>query len=62
MTQATVRSWDEHSGGSAFLADGSVVTLPPECLRGSAFRFVRPGQRVQLETDARGNVLRLSLP
>ncbi|MCU1601443.1 MAG: hypothetical protein JWO22_2152 [Frankiales bacterium] len=47
MTQATVRTWDA-AGGSAYLDDGSVVALPPEALEGSAFRFLRPGQRVQV--------------
>ena len=48
MTQATVVVWDADSGGSAYLDDGSVVVLPPDALQGSAFRFLRPGQRVQV--------------
>ena len=49
--QATIRAWDATSGGSAFLDDGTVVPLPPECLQGSAFRLLRPGQRVRLSWD-----------
>lgn len=45
---ATVKSWDPHQGGSAFLDDGSVVRFSNECLRGRAFRLLRPGQRVRL--------------
>lgn len=58
MTQATIRAWDA-SGGSAYLDDGTVIDLPPEALQGSAFRFVRPGQRVQVvSTDP----VRVDLP
>ena len=48
MTQATVITWDAETGGSAFLDDGTTVLLPPEALQGSAFRFLRSGQRVRL--------------
>lgn len=60
MTQATVRLWEEGVGGSAYLDDGSVVALPPEALQGSAFRFLRAGQRVRLRETAEG--LRVDLP
>lgn len=46
MTQATVVTWDPEVGGSAFLDDGAVIELPADALHGSAFRFVRAGQRV----------------
>jgi hypothetical protein len=59
--QATVRDWDPEQGGSAFLDDGTVVVLPAECLQGSAFRFLRPGQRVQL-TVQDGLVATVALP
>jgi hypothetical protein len=49
--QATVRDWDAGRGGSALLDDGSLVPLPALCLQGSAFRFLRLGQRVQLTLD-----------
>jgi hypothetical protein len=49
--QATVRDWEAGSGGSALRDDGTVVVLPPECLRGSVFRFLRLGQRVRLTLD-----------
>ncbi len=61
MTQATVRDWDPIRGGSAYLDDGTVVLLPPECVQGSVFRFLRLGQRIALELrdDA---VVRVDLP
>jgi hypothetical protein len=61
VSQATVRDWDEATGGSALLDDGTVVELPPECLQDSVFRFLRLGQRVRLVvTD--GRVARVDLP
>ncbi len=60
---ATVRDWDAATGGSALLDDGSVAVLPPECLRASVFRFLRPGQRIRLSRDdARGGALTVTLP
>ncbi len=44
------------------LDDGSYVVLPPECLQGSVFRFLRPGQRIRLSSDARGGALTVTLP
>ena len=61
MSQATVRTWEPGEGGSAFLDDGQVVELPAEALSGSPFRFLRPGQRVQLLRDEQG-LLRVDLP
>lgn len=61
MTQATVRSWDPTDGGSALLDDGTLVELPAECLQGSEFRFLRPGQRVALTTES-GRVRAVHLP
>ena len=59
--QATVRDWDPLIGGTALRDDGSSVVLPPECLRGSAFRLLRSGQRVQLHVRD-GVVMRADLP
>lgn len=46
--QVTVRTWDPVEGGSALTDDGAVVVLPPDALRHSVFRLLRPGQRVAL--------------
>ena len=59
--QATVRDWDAAQGGSAFLDDGTIVELPLHSLQGSAFRFLRLGQRVQLTLDE-GRVVAVALP
>lgn len=59
MTQATVVAWEADTGGSAYLDDGTVLQLPPDALQGSAFRFLRPGQRVQLVSD---EPVRVDLP
>jgi hypothetical protein len=61
VIQATVRDWDAAHGGSAFLDDGTVLALPPECLSGSVFRFLRLGQRVALEVED-DVVVRVDLP
>jgi hypothetical protein len=60
--QATIRSYDDADGGSAFLDDGTVVPLPPHALASSHFRFVRPGQRVRLVHDEDGAVIGIDLP
>jgi hypothetical protein len=60
--QATVRSWDAADlGGSALLDDGTRVLLPPRCLQGSVFRFLRVGQRVTLTFDGE-TVVEVGLP
>ena len=59
--QATVCDWDATAGGTALRDDGTVVVLPPDCLRGSPFRFLRSGQRVQLHGTA-ATVERVDLP
>lgn len=59
MNQATVVRWEPEVGGAAFLDDGSVIELPADALQGSAFRFVRAGQRIQVvSTDP----VRVDLP
>jgi 2-phospho-L-lactate guanylyltransferase len=59
--QATVRSWDATSGGSAYLDDGTQLPLRADALSGSAFRFLRPGQRVRVAL-ASGSVVKVALP
>ena len=49
--QATVKDWTPGVGGSAFRDDGSTIALPAECLRESVFRFLRIGQRIQVELE-----------
>lgn len=60
--QATVRDWQDGTGGSALRDDGTVVALPADCLRDSAFRLLRSGQRIQLHQRPDGTVERVDLP
>lgn len=59
--QATVRDWDLTRGGTALRDDGTEVALPPDCLAGSAFRYLRSGQRIQVH-ESGGVVVRADLP
>jgi cold shock CspA family protein len=56
--QATVSSFDPATAsGSVLLDDGVEVSFPAEALEGSGLRFLRPGQRVRLETSGDGAAL-----
>lgn len=50
-SQVTVRDWTAGAGGSALRDSGGVVLLPPDCLQDSVFRFLRPGQRVNVDLE-----------
>ena len=60
VLQATVAAWGP-TGGSAVLDSGRRLALAPELLAASVFRFVRPGQRVDLIVTS-GVVTWLGLP
>ena len=60
VVQATVATWDP-TGGTAVLDSGQRLDLDPDLLVDSVFRFVRPGQRVDLVLDG-GVVTWLGLP
>jgi 2-phospho-L-lactate guanylyltransferase len=60
--QGTVSSFDTDTGsGAVLLDDGSQVSFPPEAFGASGLRLLRVGQRVRLERDGTGNVVRLGL-
>jgi 2-phospho-L-lactate guanylyltransferase len=60
--QATVRTFDpETRTGDVLLDDGRALDFPAAAFDASGLRLLRLGQRVRLETDADGNVLRLTL-
>ena len=60
--QATVRSFDPRTGaGDLLLDDGRALPFPATAFEASGLRLLRLGQRVRLETDADGRVLRLTL-
>ena len=51
MPQATVKSYDSLTRSGSLIADDGVTEYPidPEAMRGSMFRFLRPGQRVTFD-------------
>ncbi|MQA26646.1 MAG: 2-phospho-L-lactate guanylyltransferase [Micromonosporaceae bacterium] len=61
--QATVATFDEEArSGSALLDDGSEVTFDAAAFNASPLRMLRLGQRIALETDDSGHVVRLTIP
>lgn len=61
--QATVATFDPHTrAGDVLLDDGTSVAFAAAAFDASELRFLRVGQRVRLETDADGTVVRLALP
>lgn len=60
--QGTVADFDRVTGaGRVLLDDGSPVAFEPAAFAVSGLRFLRPGQRVRLETDEDGTVTRVTL-
>ena len=61
--QGTVASFDpsEHNG-VVLLDDGTPVPYGANAFAASGLRLLRLGQRVRLETDEQGVVVRLTLP
>ncbi len=58
--QGTVSAFDAHTrGGRVLLDDGVELTFASEALKGSRLRFLRPGQRVRLETTGAGAAMRV---
>ena len=61
--QGTVSAFDADTrDGRVLLDDGVELAFPAEALEGSRLRFLRPGQRVRLETTGSGRALRVSRP
>ena len=60
--QGTVRSFDPRTGsGDLLLDDGRALPFPGSAFDASGLRLLRLGQRVRLETDAEGHVVRLTI-
>jgi cold shock CspA family protein len=60
--QATVAEFDRETGaGRVLLDDGSAAGFDGAAFSTSGLRFLRPGQRVRLETAADGTVTRVTL-
>ena len=61
--QGTVASFDETLlKGSLLLDDGTPMDFPTAAFVASGLRLVRLGQRVRVECDADGAVVRIALP
>jgi 2-phospho-L-lactate/phosphoenolpyruvate guanylyltransferase len=61
--QATVRSFDPGTrSGDLLLDDGSALPFASAAFDASGLRLLRLGQRVRVETDESGRVLRLTIP
>ncbi|MBQ1027134.1 cold-shock protein [Micromonospora sp. C95] len=61
--QGTVATFDAATrGGLLLLDDGTELPFPPRAFDASGLRLLRLGQRVRVETDAAGDVVRVTLP
>jgi cold shock CspA family protein len=60
--QGTVAEFDTDTHrGAVLLDDGTRVPFPADAFARSGLRFLRPGQRVRLECDQAGTVVRVTL-
>jgi 2-phospho-L-lactate guanylyltransferase len=61
--QGTVATYDaETRSGTLLLDDGSEIAFPAAAFEASGLRLLRQGQRVRIETEASGQVTRVTLP
>lgn len=61
--QGTVASYDaDGHDGSILLDDGTPVAFGAAAFEASGLRQLRVGQRVKLDTDAAGRIIRVTLP
>jgi 2-phospho-L-lactate/phosphoenolpyruvate guanylyltransferase len=61
--QGTVATFDPQTrSGTVLLDDGSPVTFSSQAFAASGLRLLRLGQRVRLDRDESGVVVRLTLP
>jgi cold shock CspA family protein len=60
--QATVRSFDPDThDGELLLDDGSPMSFSARAFEASGLRLLRLGQRVRVDVDASGEVIRVTL-
>jgi hypothetical protein len=60
--QGTVAEFDAGThAGAVLLDDGTRVPFPADAFAESGLLFLRPGQRVRLECDPAGTVVRVTL-
>lgn len=61
--QATVATFDtETRSGTALLDDGSEVSFGAAAFDASGLRYLRLGQRITLQRDPAGTIVRVTLP
>ncbi|MGA5302990.1 cold-shock protein [Nucisporomicrobium flavum] len=61
--QGTVATFDPRTHtGTLLLDDGSELAFPAAAFQASGLRLLRLGQRVTIEADAGGDVIKLQLP
>jgi 2-phospho-L-lactate guanylyltransferase len=60
--QGTVRSFDPRTrAGDLLLDNGAALAFPASAFDASGLRLLRLGQRVRIETDDTGRVVRLTI-
>ncbi|MET9072899.1 hypothetical protein ABZX95_12035 [Streptomyces sp. NPDC004232] len=60
--QATAYTYDpETRSGQVLLDDGTPVPYDTAAFDAGGLRLLRPGQRVRIETEGRGDTLRITL-
>ncbi|MGI5213609.1 cold-shock protein [Plantactinospora sp. CA-290183] len=61
--QGTVATYDPRTRtGTLLLDDGTSVAFPSAAFDASGLRLLRLGQRVRLEHDSAGELVRITLP
>ncbi len=61
--QATVATFDAESRtGSLLLDDGTPLAIPAAAFAASGLRLLRSGQRLTIESNAAGEVIRVWIP
>ncbi len=61
--QGTVATYDaETLTGSVLLDNGTKLEFDDAAFRASGLRLLRLGQRLSLETDATGHIIRVTIP
>ncbi|WP_217215078.1 hypothetical protein [Streptomyces sp. AC550_RSS872] len=60
--QATAYTYDENTrSGSVLLDDGTPVPFDAPAFNAGGLRLLRPGQRVRIETEGKGESLHITL-
>lgn len=63
MTQGTIATFDpERRDGTLLLDDGTEVAFPTAAFDASGLRLLRLGQRVRLDRDRDGTIIKVTIP